>query len=184
MNKNVIYNNPNYQEIGKMSYCINAYLKSSIGNQYYSELQKFISETYTNNSLNAQSEIKKGGRSGIIRETIFDNKSNFSVYWNLRKISNLEKEQHDHYLTSIGIKNTDKHAYYTKGCSGEKELFIGGSKEMLNFYCQLIPNNSICVKLLTKSRQKSLSNIFDNAFGETEKSDYIINEILSKLNEK
>ena len=168
----------------KFVQCINVYIITDPVTKYKKELDHLIKETYHLNLLNISKSDPGLKKETAIRDYLKETKSGQSLYWNLNKITTQEKNKHDLFLRKTDYLNKiDKNAYYTEGCFDEKEKFIGGSKEMLNFYCYLFPSTEICTKITNKANSKSLDNIFEKVFDNTERTDLLFDKFVDRFNE-
>jgi hypothetical protein len=166
----------------KLIYCVNVYFKESASSKYMSELNVLVQDSWTKNLTTIEENHYK--RDNVYRNLLKNTKSSQSLFWKLKNISNEEKNKHDKYLLQSGYKNKiDQNAYFTEGCYNEKEVFIGGSKEFLNFYCHLFPFGSKCIKLMEVAGRKSIDNEIGKVFNKTELVDVFFDKIVSNMEE-
>lgn len=185
MNKNINYphlDSSNYGIKTKLSYCLNVYQIPNTNERYQKELDKLVRESWYDN-LNNSSKENPVHKNNAIRDLIADNKSGNSMFWFFKVISNEDKIKHDNFLKNTRYsKKIDKNAYYTEGCMNEKETFIGGSKEMINFFCTLFPTNETCQNLFKRVEGQGVENKLAAIFDRPETSDLFISKILENSN--
>ena len=159
-------------------FCINAYLTENIQVKYKQDLFNLVKASNENNSLNAEIKENHNFKSTTLRSTFFSTKSGDSIKWNVMRITEEIKKQHDSFLRVNGYnRKIDRNAFYTEGCISGKEEFLGGKNELLNFYCNISPYSEYCINLFDKLDKKGVDKILKKVMDKPDIADMFFSNI-------
>lgn len=157
----------------KMGNCINAYITDSVNDKYFSELKALQKESWSLNPVNNKNLVR-----GHLKDAIVDRRTSNYCQFTLNYIDDQSKFKHDNFLKFSNYKNKiDKNGFYTYGCIGEKQTFIGGSKEMINLYCNINQMSAFCLNLVRKTQKNEIDSSLKLLFNDSGNMDKILTEI-------
>lgn len=164
--------------------------------KYKKDLENLIKESYNYSLISGyENNRTKEGKIRHALEAAYT-KSNNTIRWSITEISKETKDMHDKFLFDSNYFNQllnkninnktkyDKVAFYTFGCPGKPEIFIGGRKELVNTYCKINSLSNFCKSLLIKSSANDIDSIIKGTFDKSDTSDLLIHKIGNYLDKE
>jgi hypothetical protein len=96
-----------------------------------------------------------------------DNNTDKSIYWDIKFVSQENKNELDNLLQITKYKGVvDRWGYIYEGCFNDDKIFLGGKGDMIMNYCKLFSNTSYCSKFKSKTQAQKMDEwaekVFDN----------------------
>jgi hypothetical protein len=111
-------------------------------------------------------------KSKAFKSMLLEKEADVSIFFDVKLIQQEEKNSIDEYLAITNYsKPMDRFAYVYEGCQHDSKVFLGGKKDMVTYYCKLLPKSDLCQKILHQSGSNIVNKQLHTVFDDTSRAD-------------